>query len=197
MNGNTIGWRSTLIVIAGAGFAACAMNVRADEPPNTASQQFAKLLEDAWEFGLESDPLFATDIGDHRHDDKLPTISLAEEARVNDANREFIRRLEAIDRSQLSAKDQINYDIFGRGKREDLQEFDFQTYLMPVSDRSGFHIELSRATAQPDVCDDPRLRKLHRSAPWFHCLCRRQHGSDARGRSARNDRAGGDHAEVQ
>src|SRR5882672_6614169 len=122
-------------------FAVCANPGRGEAPANAASQQFAKLLDDAWEYGLENDPLFATDIGDHRHDDQLPKISIEEEAREAAANREFVRRLEAIDRSQLSANEQINYDIFGRSKREDLEEYKFQTYLMPVSDRWGFHVD--------------------------------------------------------
>jgi uncharacterized protein (DUF885 family) len=133
--------RLAIIAIIVCGIAGGTDSVRADARADAATEQFAKLLDDAWEFGLESDPLFATDIGDHRHDDKLPTISLAEEARTNEANREFVRRLGAIDRNDLSPKDQINYDIFGRGKREDLQEYDFQTYLMPISDRWGFHID--------------------------------------------------------
>ena len=127
--------------IAGCGVAIVVPLVLAAAPANYASQQFAKLLDDAWEYDLESDPLFATDVGDHRHDDKLPAISLAEEAREAAANQEFVRRLEAIDRSQLSANDQINYDIFGRSRREDVEDFKFQTYLTPVSERSGFHID--------------------------------------------------------
>ena len=45
-----------------------------------------------------------------------------------------------INRDELSA-DQANYDIFGRSLRDGLREFDFQTYLMPISDRNGFHID--------------------------------------------------------
>jgi uncharacterized protein (DUF885 family) len=131
-------WRCLLNVVAAL---AIAVPLRADTTANPPSQQFAKLLDDAWEFGLETDPLFATDIGDHRHDDLLPKISLAEEARAAAADREFVRRLEAIDRSQLSTSDQINYDIFGLARREDIQEFEFQTYLMPVTDRWGFHVD--------------------------------------------------------
>jgi hypothetical protein len=37
-----------------------------------ADGQFAALLHDEWEFRLREDPLFATETGDHRYDDKLP-----------------------------------------------------------------------------------------------------------------------------
>lgn len=107
----------------------------------SASEQFAALLDDAWQFQLKENPLFATETGDHRYDDQLPRISLADGKRRNAASRELVKRLEAIDRSQLTPAEQVSYDIFARREREDLAEFEFDTHLMPVSDRYGFHIE--------------------------------------------------------
>jgi uncharacterized protein (DUF885 family) len=125
-------------------FLAClvAINARhaaAAEP--AANEQFAALLHDAWEFRLREDPLFATETGDHRYDDKLPKVSLADEKRRNAAQREFLARLRKIDRESLSAANRVNYDIFARVLRENIQEHAFQTYLMPISDRWGFHID--------------------------------------------------------
>jgi uncharacterized protein (DUF885 family) len=107
----------------------------------SASEQFATLLDDAWQIQLKENPLFATETGDHRYDDQLPKVSLADSKRRNAASRDFVKRLEVIDRSQLTPAEQISYDIFARREREDLAEFDFDTHLMPVSDRYGFHIE--------------------------------------------------------
>src|SRR5215204_5255899 len=39
-----------------------------------ADGQFAALLHDEWEFRLREDPLFASETGDHRFDDKLPKV---------------------------------------------------------------------------------------------------------------------------
>jgi uncharacterized protein (DUF885 family) len=116
-----------------------AMVVRAVEP--AASDQFAALLKDAWEYRLREDPLFATETGDHRFDDQLPKASLADEVRRNAESQGFLKRLESINRDELPAADQANYDIFGKGLRDRLREFEFQTYLMPVTDRYGFHID--------------------------------------------------------
>ena len=107
----------------------------------TASDQFAELLDDAWQFELRENPLFATETGDHRFDDQLPHVSLADAKRRNDATRVFLERLEDVDRSQLSPAEQVSYDIFARQQREALEAFGYQTYLMPISDRYGFHIE--------------------------------------------------------
>jgi phosphoribosylanthranilate isomerase len=67
----------------------------------TASDLFAALLNESWEFTLREDPLFATETGDHRYDDRLPQISLADVQRRGAAQRKFLARLEAIDRDEL------------------------------------------------------------------------------------------------
>jgi uncharacterized protein (DUF885 family) len=108
---------------------------------SAAGDEFAALLEEAWEFRLREDPLFATETGDHRFDDRLPKISLAEEHRRDAARRTFVSRLEAIDRESLSAADQINYAVFGISLRNGIRDHEFKLHLMPVTDRYGFHIE--------------------------------------------------------
>jgi uncharacterized protein (DUF885 family) len=110
----------------------------AEAPP---AQQFAALLDDAWEFAVREDPLMATETGDHRYDDLLPAVSLADEERRHAARRDFLRRYEAIDRAALSPMDRVNYDIFGRQLRNQLRDHEFKTYLMPISDRYGFHVD--------------------------------------------------------
>jgi len=108
---------------------------------NSASDELAALLEEAWEFRLREDPLFATQTGDHRYDDQLPKVSLADEKRRDAAARSFASRLEAIDRDDLTAADQVNYDIFDVSLRRGIRDYEFQLHLMPVTDRYGFHVE--------------------------------------------------------
>ena len=105
---------ASLVVAGGPG-----RTRRVLERPRPASEQFAALLDDAWQFQLQENPLFATETGDHRYDDQLPKVSLADAKRRNAASREFLERLEAIDRSQLTPAEQVSYDIFARQERED------------------------------------------------------------------------------
>ncbi len=107
----------------------------------TVDAQFAALVEENWQFDMRENPLFATATGDHRYNDRLPTVSLAESARRNQARREFSTRLKALDRQRLSSTERINYDVLLRQLSDDLAEFDFQTHLIPISQRTGFHIE--------------------------------------------------------
>jgi uncharacterized protein (DUF885 family) len=155
---------------------AVASAVRAEPTP---AERFAALVDEAWEFDLREDPLFATDAGDHRYDDQLPKVSLADSARRNAARQGFAARLEAIDRSRLSPTGQVNYDILGRNLREQLREFEFQTHLMPINDRWGFHTsfpelprKLSFTSAEDYANYIARLRGFEAYAAGFIALMR-------------------------
>jgi uncharacterized protein (DUF885 family) len=105
-----------------------------------APKQLNDLFGESWEFTLVEDPLFATHAGDARYNDRLPRETLADQHRRVEAERKFLSRLEAIDRNQLSRPDQVSYDIFRRSKRDAIAEYEFKSYLMPITNRSGFHV---------------------------------------------------------
>ena len=121
-----------------------------------AGQGLKTLLDDMWEYRLEEDPLFATSVGDHRFNDRLPKVSPADSQRRHEQDGKFSARLAEIDRAGLSAADQVNYDILARELREDMAEFKFQSHLTPITHRSGFHVEfpeLRRETPLATVKD--------------------------------------------
>jgi uncharacterized protein (DUF885 family) len=118
---------------------------------DSASKSFARLMDEAWQFDLREDPLFATHVGEHRYDDKLPAASVADSQRRLAQKAEFQKRWKAIDRGQLSKTERINYDIFGLQLANELAEGRFQSYLMPITNRSGFHISF------PELPKDSRL----------------------------------------
>lgn len=107
----------------------------ADDPTTTLHQ----LFDDSWEFDLQESPVFATRFGDHRFDDKLSRESLADQERRLAVRRKFHDRWKAIDRGRLSHAERMNYDIFGRLLEDDLNDANFKSYLMPITNRSGFH----------------------------------------------------------
>jgi uncharacterized protein (DUF885 family) len=120
------------------------------------ADRFAQLLDDAWQFEMREDPLWATHTGDMRYNDLLPSETLADQTRRLNAKREFLRRLQAVDRSRLPRAEQLNYDIFSRLLEDSIAEYEFQTYLTPITNRSGFHIsfpELPRNVPLNDVQD--------------------------------------------
>ena len=111
-----------------------------ESTPQRASQEFRLLLSDEWEARMRDDPLFATECGDHRFNDRLPSVSVeAYEQRLSQA-RGFLDRLEAMDRATLPGSDRLDYDIFARVLRDRIADYGFRAYLMPVTAQSGFHI---------------------------------------------------------
>jgi uncharacterized protein (DUF885 family) len=105
------------------------------------AESLQQLMAEEWEFELREDPLFATQAGDHRYDDRLPSVTVADEVRREAANKEFLARLQAIDRSQLAATDRLDYDLLQRTLRDRIGEYEFKTYLLPITNREGFHTD--------------------------------------------------------
>jgi uncharacterized protein (DUF885 family) len=112
-----------------------------------AAGRLAELLEAAWEFELQEDPLFATSVGDHRFDDKLPAVGEEAETRRADVRRGLLQRLEAIDRNALADQDRITYDVLAVDLRDRLGEFEFRAYRIPFTSDDGFHIAYARIPA--------------------------------------------------
>lgn len=140
---------------------------RAAESP---AQQLKQLFDDSWQFQLREDPLFATYAGDHRYNDRLPDVSSAAQARQNAEDRKFLQRLLAIPRAELTPAEQINYDIFARLKRDLIAEYEFASYLMPITGRTGFHIsfpELGRDVPLNTVRDyENFIARLNAFGPY-------------------------------
>ena len=105
---------------------------------------------------MREDPLLATQAGDRRYNDRLPSVSLADIERRAAADRKFLAQLEAIDRAQLNRQDQINYDVFSRLRSDGLREYELRAYLMPITNREGFHIFFADLPKQTplDTLDD-------------------------------------------
>jgi uncharacterized protein (DUF885 family) len=105
------------------------------------SPELAALLSEAWEAELRADPLFATRVGDRRFNAQLPQVNLEWQENRLKQKRDFLQRAEAISRESLSASDRVHLAIFMRQLRDDLAEGEFRTYLIPITNRSGFYVD--------------------------------------------------------
>ena len=105
----------------------------------SASDRLRTLFDQRWENSLRESPLLATSMGDRRFNDRLPEVGLAAERRRSDSTRAFLVRLRAIPRDSLTRAEQINRDIAERGMRESLESADLGGFLIPITNREGFH----------------------------------------------------------
>jgi uncharacterized protein (DUF885 family) len=102
-----------------------------------AADEFERLLQDAWEWQLREDPVFASSLGDRRYNDRWPDLSPEAIERREEAQRAFLARLAAVDSAGLDEAGRLNYDLFRRELQNDLDAYRFRNYLMPVSQRGG------------------------------------------------------------
>jgi uncharacterized protein (DUF885 family) len=117
-------------------------------PPATAAQaartKLAALFDEEWEWRLRANPLFATAVGDHRFDDRLPSVALADRTARAEDRRRFRERLMSIDRTLLDDSERTSYDLFKREMDEGIRAFELHAYRFPINADSGFHTELAR-----------------------------------------------------
>ena len=102
-----------------------------------ATMDFEQLLEEQWEWQLKSSPVRASMLGDRRYNDRWTDQSLKAIKRRNNARKEFLRRVYAINKNELSADDRLNYELFRRQLQKDVDGHRFRGHLMPFSHRGG------------------------------------------------------------
>ncbi|MGH7452320.1 MAG: DUF885 family protein, partial [bacterium] len=110
--------------------------------------QLHALFDEEWNFRLAEDPLFATSAGYHQYDDRLPQVTIADEGRRAQFYRGLLGKLEKIERAQLRHDDRINFDIFKMQLQDNLDDFEYKTYLIPFTVDAGFHIGFARLPNQ-------------------------------------------------
>ena len=116
---------------------------------------FRALLDEAWEWRLSDDPVFASRLGDRRFNDRWRDLSLdAFEAR-QETRRDFLRRLRKIDMGTLPETERLNYDLFRRQLENVIDGYRFNNHLMPISQRGGVQsLESTAETVRLETLQD-------------------------------------------
>ena len=109
----------------------------AQTSPAGPAEDFAALLDEAWEWQLKENPMMASGLGDRRFNDQWTDNSIQAIKRRQDETREFLRRVYAIDRNALSEEDQLNYELFRRSLQNRADLFKFDGHLIPFYQRGG------------------------------------------------------------
>jgi uncharacterized protein (DUF885 family) len=100
----------------------------------SASEALAALFEDYFERDLELSPVSATSIGDYRYNDQFANwIGPEHRAARHELNSGFLARLGEIDRSALTAQEQLSYDMFKLRREMSLANEQFPEHLAPMN----------------------------------------------------------------
>ncbi|KRB04154.1 DUF885 domain-containing protein [Lysobacter sp. Root690] len=95
------------------------------------------LFDAEWERGLRESPENASYNGDKRFNDRWADYSLTAIQARNQADRDALAKLKAIDRGDLSVADQLNYDVFAWDLERSIERQKFREYLSPVGQAGG------------------------------------------------------------
>ena len=101
--------------------------------PAAADQRLNDLVEGYFEEYLALNPVFATQIGDHRYDDRYPNdIGTEYRKRALGTERRFLAQLSEIDASALSPPARLTYDVFKSRREITVESFRFPGELLPI-----------------------------------------------------------------
>ena len=105
------------------------------------SARLASLFADEWRHRLRRRPIFATTLGVRDLNDQLPEVSVAAKSRDDGYNRQWLSRLDDIDPAELTTEETLHRDVFRHLLTERIAEHALRFYLIPITNRWGFHID--------------------------------------------------------
>jgi uncharacterized protein (DUF885 family) len=105
----------------------------------SSEDQLQNVFDDHWDYSLQANPLFATNQGEHRYNDRLPESDLSALELRNQQNREFLYRLESIDRDELRGGSRLNYDIFKIQIENAIIAYELNDHLLPLNGWWDYH----------------------------------------------------------
>jgi uncharacterized protein (DUF885 family) len=126
-----------LIALAVASLLAPSLAKGQGSNPNETTRALHALFEAEWEYTMEQNPTYASTLGDRRWNDRWDDDSLEAIAKRQAHAVETLARINKIDRAQLSAADQLNYDLFKKDAEQDIEGYKYRMYLLPINQRGG------------------------------------------------------------
>jgi prolyl oligopeptidase len=102
-----------------------------------ATEDFGALLDEHWEWTLVNSPVRASMMGDRRFNQDWSDRSISAIEKRHTETRGFLRRVYAIDKKALSNDDQLNYELFRRQLQDEVDEHQFNDFLIPFQHQGG------------------------------------------------------------
>jgi uncharacterized protein (DUF885 family) len=126
---------------------------------NATTRALDALFEEEWEYDLREAPLWASSIGDRRHDARWDDVSLAAHARHAAHDRDVLARLARLRRAELGEVDALSYDLFRLKYETAIEGEPFRLFLLPVNQRGGIQ------TAD-EIADELPFTTVKNLADW-------------------------------
>ncbi len=108
---------------------------------NPESEKLHRLFKEEWDYQMEQEPTWASMLGDRRWNDKWPDVSVGAFQRRHAHDQEVLGRIDGYDRSQLSAPDILNLDLFRDEYARRIEGHPFNWHLVALNQRGGIQTE--------------------------------------------------------
>jgi len=105
--------------------------------PPGAAQSLTQLFDTEWEYQMAHNPVRASLLGDRRWNDKWQDVSLGAMHEQFQHAHKVLDQLHAIDRGQLSAADQLSYEVFDYNTRDFVEGEPYKWYLVRTNTFNG------------------------------------------------------------
>ncbi len=117
------------------------------EKQEAVAEAFHQILDDHWQWHLQSQPVSASYLGDKRFNDRWPDLSPRAFADRHAFRQKLLERLRRIDRDSLSPEDRINYRLFERKIAMEVEGWPYRWRFVPLNQRGGIQTENELADA--------------------------------------------------
>lgn len=113
-----------------------------------------------WEHTMQVNPTWASTLGDRRWNEQWDDASPTAAEREHQHADEVLQKLTAIPRGELTAADQLNYDLFRKSYERRIAEFPLGQYLLAINQRDGIQLA-------DELADSLRFERLKDYEDWL------------------------------
>jgi len=109
---------------------------------DTRRKALSDLVNEVWEWRLETSPELASFVGDNRHNDRWSDESLAALESETKQSREFLKRANAISTRGFAEQEALNKTVLVRQLENGLESYRLKDYEMPVNQLQGVYLQV-------------------------------------------------------
>jgi uncharacterized protein (DUF885 family) len=122
----------------------------------TDSERFSEIVDLTYEYTMLSFPEFATFLGDPRGQDRWSDQSEAMTLQRQQDDKLLLLALENIDRENLTAAEQVSYDLLYDRQKLEIDGHQFPNEMMPINQMGGVQQNIARmmAVTRPKNAED-------------------------------------------
>lgn len=122
--------------------------------------ELSTLTKDVWEWLMKVNPTWATYLGDHRYDDRLPDVDAAARAEQTRALNGFLGRLRAIDPASLNETERVTADVVRLQLEWTLEAWSHKFHQWEVDQMTGPQVWFPELLNYHPIDKEPGQRSL-------------------------------------